>query len=548
MSTSQPKGHKERQARFVTDSGIELKPFYTPQDLEKRGWRYEERLGYPGEPPFTRGVYPTMYRGRLWTMRQYAGYGTAEETNKRYRYLIEQGQMGLSVAFDLPTQMGYDADHPLAEGEVGKAGVSICSLEDMERLFAGIPLGRISTSMTINSPAAVLLAMYIAVGERQGVPPASLAGTTQNDVLKEFIARKTYIFPPAFSMRLATDLIVYCAKHMPRWNPISISGYHMREAGATAVQEIAFTLANAICYVEATLERGLSVDEFAPRLSFFFSCDRNFLEEIAKFRAARRLWARIMKERFGAKDPRSCALRFHTQTAGSSLTAQQPLNNVIRTALQALAAVLGGTQSLHTNAYDEALALPTEEAALLALRTQQIIAEESGVPDTIDPVGGAYAIEALTDELEARALEYIERIDAMGGMLKAIEAGFVQREIEESAYRKQREVERGERLVVGVNVFRSDEDDEEREDKAKLRVLKVPPEVRQKQIERLNALRRRRDAKKVQEALERLRAAARGDENLMPYILEAVKAYATVGEICDVFREEFGVYREPVTF
>ena len=536
---------KERKERFLTDSEIELKRFYTPQDLVERGWSYEERLGYPGEYPYTRGIYPTMYRGRLWTMRQYAGFGTAEETNQRYRYLIEQGQMGLSVAFDLPTQMGYDADHPLAEGEVGKAGVSICSVEDMERLFAGIPLDRISTSMTINAPAAVLLAMYIAVGEEQGVPPAKLAGTTQNDVLKEFIARKTYIFPPEPSLRLATDIIMYCAEHLPKWNPISISGYHMREAGATAVQEIAFTLANAIGYVEAVLRRGMDVDRFAPQLSFFFSCDRHFLEEIAKFRAARRLWARIMKERFGAKNPRSWALRFHTQTAGSSLTAQQPLNNVIRTALEALAAVLGGTQSLHTNAYDEALALPTEESVLLALRTQQILAEESGVPDTVDPVGGSYAIEWLTDELEARAQEYLEKIDAMGGMLRAIETGYVQREIEESAYRKQREVERGERLIVGVNCFLAEEDEDEG---MKLRVLKVPPEVRERQIERLKALRERREARRVREALERLKeAAAKEDENLMPPILEAVKARATVGEICDALREVFGTYEEPVT-
>ncbi len=532
----------ERRERFLTDSGIELKRFYTPQDLKERGWSYEERLGYPGEYPYTRGIYPTMYRGRLWTMRQYAGFGTAEETNRRYRYLIEQGQMGLSVAFDLPTQMGYDADHPLAEGEVGKAGVSICSLEDMERLFEGIPLDRISTSMTINAPAAVLLAMYIAVGEERGVPPSQLAGTTQNDVLKEFIARKTYIFPPGPSLRLATDVILYCAERLPKWNPISISGYHMREAGATAAQEIAFTLADAICYVEAVLERGMEVDQFAPQLSFFFSCDRHFLEEIAKFRAARRLWAQIMKERFGAKNPRSWMLRFHTQTAGSSLTAQQPVNNVIRTAIEALAAVLGGTQSLHTNAYDEALALPTEESVLLALRTQQVLAEESGAADTIDPVGGAYAIEALTDELEARARDYIEKIDRMGGMLRAIETGYVQREIEESAYRKQQEVERGERLIVGVNCFLTEEE-------GKPRVLKVPPEVRERQVERLRALRERRDARRVSEALAHLKDTAADEEaNLMQSIVEAVKARATVGEICDALREVFGTYEEPGTF
>jgi methylmalonyl-CoA mutase N-terminal domain/subunit len=528
----------ERKERFTTDSQIELKRSYSPEDL--KGWEYNGKLGYPGEPPFTRGIYPTMYRGRLWTMRQYAGFGTADETNERYRYLIEQGQMGLSVAFDLPTQMGYDADHPLAEGEVGKAGVSICSLEEMERLFAGIPLEKISTSMTINSPAAVLLAMYIAVGERRGVPPERLAGTTQNDILKEFIARKTYIFPPEFSMRLAVDVIQYCAERLPRWNPISISGYHMREAGATAVQEIAFTLANAVCYVEAVLERGLEIDRFAPQLSFFFSCDRGFLEEIAKFRAARRLWARIMRERFQASDPRSWMLRFHTQTAGSSLTAQQPLNNIVRTTLQALAAVLGGTQSLHTNAYDEALALPTEESVTIALRAQQIIAEESGAADTIDPVGGSYAVEHLTDELERRALKYLEKIDELGGMLKAIETGYVQREIEESAYRVQRGVESGERLIVGVNVFRSEEEPQPE-------IWRVPPEARERQIERLRSLRAKRDGARVQAALKELRAAARSDGNLMPCILEAVRAYATVGEICDVFREEFGTYREPMT-
>jgi methylmalonyl-CoA mutase N-terminal domain/subunit len=528
----------ERKERFVTDSHIELKRFYSSQDL--KSWDYGEKLGYPGEPPFTRGIYPTMYRGRLWTMRQYSGFGTAEETNERYRYLISQGQMGLSVAFDLPTQMGYDADHPLAEGEVGKAGVSICSLEDMERLFAGIPLEKISTSMTINSPAAVLLAMYITAAKRQGVPVERLSGTTQNDILKEFIARKTYIFPPEFSMRLAVDVIQHCAEHLPRWNPISISGYHMREAGATAVQEIAFTLANAVCYVEAVLERGLDIDTFAPQLSFFFSCDRGFLEEIAKFRAARRLWAKIMRKRFGAKDSRSRTLRFHTQTAGSSLTAQQPLNNIVRTTLQALAAVLGGTQSLHTNAYDEALALPTEESVTIALRTQQIIAEESGAADTIDPVGGSYAVEHLTDELERRAEEYIEKIDELGGMLKAIETGYVQREIEESAYRMQLEVESGERLIVGVNVFRSEEEPQPE-------IWKVPPEARERQIERLRALRSNRDGARVQAALQELREAGRSDGNLMPYILEAVKAHATVGEICDVFREEFGTYREPMT-
>jgi methylmalonyl-CoA mutase N-terminal domain/subunit len=530
---------KERRARFTTDSEIELKRYYTPEDL--RDFEPLKKLCFPGEEPFTRGIYPTMYRGRLWTMRQYAGFGTAEETNERYRYLISQGQMGLSVAFDLPTQMGLDSDHPLAKGEVGLAGVAISSLEDMERLFAGIPLGEISTSMTINAPASVILAMYIAAAEGQGVPQEGLAGTTQNDILKEYIARKTYIFPPEFSLRLAVDTILYCSKHLPRWNPISISGYHMREAGATAVQEIAFTFADAITYVEAVLARGVEVDGFAPRLSFFFSCDRDFFEEIAKFRAARRLWAHIMRERFGAKLKESLRLRFHTQTAGSSLTAQQPLNNIVRTTLQALAAVLGGTQSLHTNSYDEAWALPGEEAVLIALRTQQIIAEESGAADTIDPLGGSYYLEWLTDKLERRAQAYIEKIDQMGGMLKAIESGYVQREIEESAYRKQREQEEGEHILVGVNLF------EDRGEEPRVEILRVSQEVRARQIERLHALRERRDRCRVQNALKKLREASHTDENLLPYILEAVRAYATVGEICDVFREEFGTYQEPVT-
>ncbi len=530
-----------RKERFTTDSSIELKPFYSPEDLPS--FDAKSQLGFPGEYPFTRGIYPTMYRGRLWTMRQYAGFGTAEETNARYRYLIAQGQMGLSVAFDLPTQMGLDSDHPLAEGEVGQAGVAISSVEDMERLFAGIPLEQISTSMTINAPAAILLAMYMAVAGQQGVPKERLSGTVQNDILKEYIARKTYIFPPSFSMRLATDTILYCAKHLPKWNPISISGYHLREAGATAVQEIAFTFANAIAYVEAVLKRGLSVDEFAPKLSFFFSCDRHFFEEIAKFRAARRLWARIVKERFGAKKKESMMLRFHTQTGGSTLAAQQPLNNIIRTTLEALAAVLGGTQSLHTNSYDEALALPSEQAVLIALRTQQIIAEESGAADVIDALAGSYYLEWLTAELERRTQEYIEKIDKLGGMLKAIELGFVQREIEESAYRKQKDLEKGERLIVGVNCFVNGKAKEQQP----LAITRVPLEVRARQMERLRALRQRRDPGRVKQALKRLREAAHTDENLLPYILEAVRAHATVGEICEVFREEFGTYREPVT-
>lgn len=530
--------YPERCSRFETDSQIEVARLYTPREVPTADPRfYHEKLGFPGEYPFTRGVYPTMYRGRLWTMRQYAGFGSAEETNARYKYLISQGQTGLSVAFDLPTQMGYDSDHPKAEGEVGKAGVAISSLKDFEILFDGISLDTVSVSMTINATAAILLAMHIAVAERQGVPSEKLSGTTQNDILKEYIARKTYIFPPEFSMRLVTDIIAYCAERLPRWNPISISGYHMREAGATAVQELAFTLANGIEYVHAVRARGLDVDRFASQLSFFFSCDSNFFEEIAKFRAARRLWAKIMKERFGAQKRESLMLRFHTQTAGSSLTAQQPLNNVIRTTLQALAAVLGGTQSLHTNSYDEALALPTEEAVRIALRTQQIIAEESGVADTIDPVGGSYYVEWLTDRLEEEAQRYIQKIDELGGMRRAIELGYVQREIEQSAYRKQREIEEKKRLVVGVNIFASEEPQPPQ-------ILKIAPEVIEKQIARVREVRRMRDAAKVKNALEKLRAVARTDENLVPSLLEAVRAYATVGEICDVFREEFGEYKE----
>jgi len=524
--------------RFENDSKIERKSLYKPEDL--KDFIYQERLGFPGEYPFTRGIYPTMYRGRLWTMRQYAGFGTAEETNQRYKYLISQGQTGLSVAFDLPTQMGLDSDHPKAFGEVGRAGVAISSLKDMEILFNGISLDKVSTSMTINAPASILLAMYIAVGEKQGVSKERLAGTIQNDILKEYIARKTYIFPPEFSLRLATDTIIYCVKNLPKWNPISISGYHMREAGADSIQELAFTLADGIAYVEALLARDLDIDEFAPRLSFFFSADSNFFEEIAKFRAARRLWAKIMKERFKAKKEESMMLRFHTQTAGSTLTAQQPLNNIIRVTLQALAAVLGGTQSLHTNSYDEALALPSEESVRIALRTQQIIAEESGAADTVDPLGGSYYLEKLTDELEAKALEYIEKIEALGGMLKAIESGYMQREIEQSSYRKQKEIEEKRRIIVGLNAF-------VKEEAEPAQILKIAPEVIKKQIKRLQEVRKQRDAGEVKRALEQLRAKAHTAENLMPVILEAVRAYATVGEICDVFREEFGEYQEPAT-
>jgi len=523
----------ERRDRFETSSGIEVEQVYTP---EEAAIDYIEDLGFPGQYPFTRGVYPTMYRGRLWTMRQYAGYATAEESNRRYKYLLSQGQTGLSVAFDLPTQIGYDSDHPLAEGEVGKVGVAIDSLEDMEVLFEGILLDKVSTSMTINAPAAILLAMYIAVAKKQGIAPQVLRGTIQNDILKEYVARGTYIFPPQPSMRIITDIFSYCKENLPHWNTISISGYHIREAGATAVQEVAFTLANAIAYVEAAIKAGLSVDEFAGRISFFFNAHNDFLEEVAKFRAARRLWAKIVKERFGARQPRSWMLRFHTQTAGCTLTAQQPDNNVVRVTLQALAAVLGGTQSLHTNSRDEALSLPTEKSVQIALRTQQIIAHESGVANTIDPLAGSYYVEALTNEIESRAKEYVEKIDALGGALAAIERGFIQREIQESAYRYQLEIEEGARVVAGVNRFAVEEE-------VSLRRLKVDPVVQKRQIERLQALRERRDSEKVQSLLTRLRETAQGEGNLLPIILECVEAYATLGEICGVLREVFGEYK-----
>ncbi|MFQ6090790.1 MAG: methylmalonyl-CoA mutase, partial [Candidatus Bipolaricaulia bacterium] len=513
----------QEMKKFQSDSGIEIEKLYTPDHL--RDFDYQEKLGFPGEPPFTRGPYPTMYRGRPWTMRQYAGFGEAEETNRRFKYLVEQGQTGLSVAFDLPTQMGLDSDHPLAEGEVGRCGAAVDSLEEMELLFAGIPLERVSTSMTINAPAAVLLSMYLAVAERQGISLEKLSGTVQNDILKEYIARGAYIFPPGPSLRLASDLIAWCAENLPRWNPISISGYHIREAGATAAQELAFTLADGIAYVQSVLERGVKIDKFAPRLSFFFSSDRNFFEEIAKFRAARRLWTRIMGEWFGAQDRRSLALRFHTQTAGSSLTAQQPLNNVGRVALQALAAVLGGTQSLHTNSYDEALGLPTEESVRLALRTQQLIAEESGVADTVDPLGGSYYLEWLTDRLEEEAASYIEKVDALGGMARAIETGYVQREIQQSAYHLQQEIEQARRVVVGVNRFTSG-------DEGRPQLMEVDPRVRERQRERLERLRSSRDNEQVKKALDLLQAKAATAENLVPSILEAVRAHATIGEIC----------------
>ena len=529
----------ERQERFETLSGIPLDRVYTPADVSVD---YLQDLGFPGEYPFTRGVQPTMYRGRLWTMRQYAGYATAEESNARYRYLLAQGQTGLSVAFDLPTQLGYDADDPLASGEVGKVGVSISSLDDMRVLFNGIPLDQISTSMTINAPAAILLAMYIAVAREQGVDPKRLRGTVQNDILKEYIARGTYIFPPRPSMRLVTDLIRYCATEVPEWNTISISGYHIREAGSTAVQEVAFTLANGIAYVQAAIEAGLDVDVFAPRLSFFFNAHNDFLEEVAKFRAARRLWARIMRDRFGAKDPRSCMLRFHTQTAGCTLTAQQPELNVIRVTLQALAAVLGGTQSLHTNSLDEALWLPTEESVRIALRTQQIIAHESGVANTVDPLAGSYVVEYLTNEIERQAQAYIEKIDAMGGVLVAIEQGYIQQEIADAAYRYQQAVEKGERIVVGVNAYQIEEE------ARRLKRLVVDPAVEARQRERLAALRARRDSERVSAMLARVEAAARAsDEMLMPLFIAAVEAECTLGEICGVLRQVWGEYRPPTT-
>uniref|UniRef100_A0A7C3SKV0 methylmalonyl-CoA mutase n=1 Tax=Desulfobacca acetoxidans TaxID=60893 RepID=A0A7C3SKV0_9BACT len=525
----------ERKAEFVNTSGIPVARVYTPLDLQD--FDYTEKLGMPGQYPFTRAVQPTAYRGRYWTMRQYAGFGTAEETNQRYHFLLKSGQTGLSVAFDLPTQIGYDSDHPLARGEVGKVGVAIDSLWDMERLFQGIPLDQVSTSMTINSPCAIILAMYLAVAEKQGIPFDKLRGTVQNDILKEYPARGTYIFGPRPSMRLITDIFAYCTKHVPQWNTISISGYHIREAGSTAVQEVAFTLANGIAYVEAAIQAGLKVDEFGPRLSFFFNSHLDFFEEIAKFRAARRLWAKIMKERFGATDPRSQMLRFHTQTAGCSLTAQQPLNNIVRTAFEALAAVLGGTQSLHTNSYDEALALPSELAVQVALRTQQIIAYETAVCDTIDPLAGSYYLEKLTDEIEARAQAYIDQIDKMGGAVAAIEKGFIQKEIADSAYRYQKEIESGERVVVGLNKFQVKEEEKPKD------LLKVDPAVAERQIARLKELKASRDNAAVQQALAEVKAAAEGDANLMPPILKAVKALATLGEICDTLRAVFGEYQ-----
>ncbi len=522
----------ERKASFSTGSDIPFPRVSRPSGDEN----YLNKLGFPGERPFTRGVYPTMHRGRLWTMRQYAGYASAEESNRRYRYLLEQGQTGLSVAFDLPTQIGYDSDHPLAAGEVGRVGVPISSLRDMEVLFHEIPLDRVSTSMTINAPAAILLAMYIAVAKKAGVDPKSLRGTVQNDILKEYIARGTYIFPPRPSLRLITDLFQYCQAEVPHWNTISISGYHIREAGSTAVQEVAFTLANGIAYVEAALQAGLDVDSFGRRLSFFFNAHNDFLEEIAKFRAARRLWASIMKERFGASHPDALKLRFHTQTGGSTLTAQQPHNNVVRVALQALAAVLGGTQSLHTNSMDEALSLPSEDAVQIALRTQQILAEESGVANTVDPLGGSYLVEELTDEIEARVREYLLKIDRQGGALTAIENGYIQGEIQEAAYRQQLALERGEAHQVGVNIYQMEEDHS-------LNLLTVDPAIEKAQVERLAHLRSNRDQAQVDKLTARLKAAAAGSDNLMPLLVECVLGGLTLGEITTALREVWGEYR-----
>jgi methylmalonyl-CoA mutase, N-terminal domain len=520
-----------------TSSHIPVHQLYTPGDLAD--FDYDTQVGYPGQYPFTRGVQPTMYRGRLWTMRQYAGMGDAEESNKRYKYLLSQGTTGLSVAFDLPTQIGMDSDHPLAAGEVGKVGVAIDSIEDMQRLFDGIDLTKISTSMTINATASILLALYVAVARRKGADIKLLSGTVQNDVLKEYIARGTYIYPPAQAMRIITDLFAWTNQNVPEWNTISISGYHMREAGSTAVQEVAFTLADGITYVSAAIQAGLDVDKFAPRLSFFLNAHSSFLEEVAKYRCARRMWARIMREKFRAKNPRSWMLRFHTQTAGSTLTAQQPENNIVRTALQALSAVLGGTQSLHTNSFDEALALPTEEAARIALRTQQIIGYETGVPQTIDPLAGSYYIESLTNEMEKRATEYLDKIDAMGGMLNAIERGYVQQEIQNAAYEYQRAVDRDEAVVVGVNRFTVDEE-------KPVPIQRIDPALEPKQIENTRALRARRDPTPWQSALKAVEEAARSGENLMPRILSAVEANATVGEISDTLRRVFGEYKEAV--
>jgi methylmalonyl-CoA mutase N-terminal domain/subunit len=530
------KQSRERKTEFRNHSGMLIERLYTPEDIKNMD--YMRDMGFPGEYPFLRGVHATMYRGRLWTMRLFAGYGTARETNKRFKYLLKEGETGLSTAFDYPTIMGYDSDHPMAKGEVGICGVAISSLQDMEVLFNGIPLDQVTTSMTINGPAPMLLAMYVAVGDKQRVPRQKLGGTTQNDNLKEFFAQKLCIFPPKSSVKLTTDVIEYCSRHLPKWNPVSISGYHIREAGATALQELAFTLYDGIAYVESTLERGLKVDDFAHRLSFFFASHNDFFEEIAKFRAARRLWTRIMKERFHAKNPRSMWMRMHVQTSGCTLTAQQPLNNITRTTIQALAAVLGGTQSLHTNSFDEALCLPTEEAVTIALRTQQIIAYESGAPNTIDPMAGSYYVEALTNEMEEKAMEYIRKIDDLGGAIPAIEKGFFQKEIADSAYRYQREIDEKKRKIVGLNEYALEDE------KCSIELLRINPKVEQEQIARLQKLKRERNNTKVKEALEKLHYATEKDENLMPTIIEAVKAYATLGEITEVLRKAYGEYKE----
>lgn len=533
------KKYPERRKKFITGSSDEVERIYTPEDIADLN--YMEHLGFPGQYPFTRGVQPTMYRGRLWTMRQYAGFGTAAESNKRYKYLLQQGQTGLSVAFDLATQIGYDSDHEMSYGEVGKVGVAIDTLADMETLFDGIPLDKVSTSMTINAPAAVLLAMYIAVAEKQGVSSNQISGTIQNDILKEYVARGTYIFPPRPSMRLITDIFAYCSQQVPNWNTISISGYHIREAGATASQEIGFTLANGVAYVQAAIDAGLQVDDFADRLSFFFNAHNDLLEEVAKFRAARRLWADIMKNRFHAKKEKSMMLRFHTQTGGSTLTAQQPLNNIVRVTIQTLAAVLGGTQSLHTNSYDEALALPSEESVAIALRTQQVVAHESGITETIDPLAGSYAIEHKTNQIEDEAREYIQRIDNIGGVTQAIETGYIQKEIQNSSYRYLMEVENNERTIVGVNKFKIEKE-------RKPNLLKIDFKVQEEQIERLHRVKRNRDQYEVTKSLNQLKQTANGDENLLPAIINAVKSYATLGEICGVLREVFGEYKEAVLF
>jgi len=534
------KKRKERKDKFFTSSNIEIKRLYTPEDISD--FNYHEKLGYPGAFPFTRGVQATMYRGKLWTMRQYAGFGTAEESNRRYKYLLSQGQTGLSVAFDLPTQIGLDSDHPLAQGEVGKVGVAVDTLEDMEILFKDIPLDRVSVSMTINATASIIFAMYLALAEKRGIPWNKLSGTIQNDILKEYVARGTYIFPPQPSLKLTIDIFSFCRKYVPSWNFISISGYHIREAGATAIQELAFTFANAIAYVEEAIKEGLEVDDFAPRISFFFSSHNNFFEEIAKFRAGRRIWAKIMKNKFKAKNPNSCKLRFHTQTSGVTLTAQQPDNNIIRVTIQALAAVLGGTQSLHTNARDEALALPSEESAQIALRTQQIIAHESGVADTVDPLGGSYFIEALTDQIEREVWDYLKKIEEIGGMRKAIESGFIQKEIQESAYSFQKKVERKEEIIVGVNEFKSEFE------KINFELHQVPPEIEIAQKERLKIVKSKRDNNEVKKKLNKLKKSAQEKENLIPYIIDAVRVYATIGEITNSLKEVFGAHRQTTIF